>query len=100
MEIIPRLLRRINGLAEDLHKVEELNSTNLMKIAELADQDLSKDVKLMKMEESNMTMKNMIVELHELYQKNERTLLLYLGTTWVFFFFFFLCCSDDISYAK
>jgi hypothetical protein len=69
MEIIPRLLRRINGLAEDLHKVEELNSTNLMKIAELGGQNLSKYVRLMKMEARNMTRKNMIVVLHELHQK-------------------------------
>ena len=69
MEIIPRLLRRINGLAGDLHKVEELNSTNLMKITELAGQNLSKYVRLMKIEARNMTRKNMIVVLHELHQK-------------------------------
>ena len=73
-----------NGLAEDLHKAEELNSTNLMKIAALANHNLSKDVRLMKMEERNMTRKNMIAELHELYQKNERRLLLCLGLTWCF----------------
>ena len=31
----------INGLVEDLHKAEELNSTNLLKIAKLEDQNLS-----------------------------------------------------------
>ena len=42
MEIISGLLRQINGLVEDLHKAEELNSTNLLKIAKLEDQNLSK----------------------------------------------------------
>jgi hypothetical protein len=41
MENLSRLLRRINGLVEDLHKAEELNSTNMLKIAKLEDQNLS-----------------------------------------------------------
>jgi hypothetical protein len=57
MEIISGLLRWINGLAGDLHKAEELNSTKLMNFAKLADQNLSKDIRLMKMEEINMTRK-------------------------------------------
>jgi hypothetical protein len=97
MEIIPGLLKQINSLIEDLHKAKELNNTNLMKIEKLEDQILSKDVRLARLEERNMTRKNMIAELHELHQKKGRRRLSYLGLTWLF-----CCCgfSDDVSENK